>query len=112
LQNLLSNADKYSPEGLPITISVTRRGAALVVSVVDHGAGVPVNEQQNIFRFRYRMAQHRDIAGSGLGLIVCQQLVESWSGEIWYEARPASGATFCFTVPLWDSDAGDVSQMM
>jgi signal transduction histidine kinase len=107
LQNLVSNADKYSPAGAPITISVSRRGEALLVSVSDRGAGIPRVEQENIFRFRYRMEQHRNIAGTGLGLIVCQQLVEGWSGAIWYEARPGYGATFSFTVPLWDAGAGD-----
>jgi signal transduction histidine kinase len=52
------------------------------------------------------MQQHQNIAGTGLGLIVCQQLVGGWSGAIWYEARPGYGATFCFTVPLWETGGG------
>jgi two-component system sensor histidine kinase KdpD len=105
LQNLISNADKYTPEGLPITISVSRSGQNLLISVSDRGAGIPLEEQANVFQYRYRMKKHQGITGTGLGLIVCRQLVKGWSGDIWYESRAGFGATFCFTVPVWEPDA-------
>jgi two-component system sensor histidine kinase KdpD len=104
LQNLVSNADKYSPSGQPIRIAISASDEALVVSVIDSGPGIPLAERQNIFRRRYRLGQHGNQAGMGLGLSVCKKLVEGWSGEIWYESQGASGSTFCFTIPRWEHD--------
>ena len=104
LQNLVSNADKYSPSGQPIRIAISASEEALLVSVIDGGPGIPLAEQQNIFRRCYRLGQHGDQAGMGSGLSICKKLVEGWSGEISYESQGTSGSTFCFTIPRWEHD--------
>ena len=73
----------------------------LLVSVMDNGPGIPLAEQQSIFSRRYRLEQHKNQPGFGLGLTTCKELVDGWAGRIWYEPERVSGSQFCFTVPLW-----------
>jgi PAS domain S-box-containing protein len=104
LTNLLSNAIKYSPEGGAIAVSVTRDGAAgfARVRVQDQGIGIPAAEQAHLFgRFvRAENARTRQIAGTGLGLFLCRELVERHGGEIGFDSVEGQGSTFCFTLPL------------
>jgi two-component system, OmpR family, sensor histidine kinase KdpD len=101
LQNLVSNADKYSPPEAPINIRASEENGLLLVSVMDNGPGIPLAEQQSIFSRRYRLGQHKNLPGSGLGLPTCKELVAGWSGQIWYEPEIDSSSKFCFTVPIW-----------
>ena len=101
LTNLLSNADKYSPAGLPIDISVRRGSEGIEVTVADHGRGIPEEMREVVFdRFR-RLGHHltRDAAGAGLGLHIARRLVEAMGGRIWVGSTPGCGATFTFTLP-------------
>jgi two-component system sensor histidine kinase KdpD len=68
---------------------------------MDKGPGIPVAEQQSIFSRRYRLGQHKDQPGIGLGLPACKELVAGWSGQIWYEPEIDGGSKFCFTMPIW-----------
>jgi two-component system sensor histidine kinase KdpD len=112
LQNLVSNADKYSPPETSITVSASTMDDALIVSVADRGPGIPLREQERIFRNWYRLDRHIDQPGTGLGLPASKALVEGWSGQIWYEPRVGGGSKFCFTLPIWrENFAADLEEL-
>jgi signal transduction histidine kinase len=101
LTNLLSNANKYSPEGGKIQIRAAREGLAVKVTVQDHGIGMTEAEQSRLFTqfFRGESSAVRDQPGWGLGLHVTKRLVEVMGGSIGVESRPGEGSTFWFTQP-------------
>jgi PAS domain S-box-containing protein len=102
--NLLGNAIKYSPEGGPITVTVRAdRAAALVeVRIQDTGIGIPAEQQGKMFQRFARASNVHDhqIAGTGLGLFVCRELVERHGGHIWFNSAEGVGTTFFLTLPL------------
>ncbi len=103
IQNLITNAVKYSPNGGCITLSAVVDGRELVISVADEGLGLPAPELDRIFdRFhRVQSDVSRGIGGTGLGLAICKGLVEAHGGRIWAEsAGVGRGSTFRFTLPL------------
>jgi K+-sensing histidine kinase KdpD len=103
MQNLITNAVKYSPDGGCITLSARVQGRELVVSVADEGLGIPDSEIDKIFdRFhRVQTQLSRGIGGTGLGLAICKGLVEAHGGRIWAESGgDGEGSTFRFTLPL------------
>src|SRR5205807_10523325 len=103
MQNLLTNAVKYSPDGGCITLSGETERRELVISVSDQGLGMPASELERIFdRFhRIQSDVSRGIGGTGLGLAICKGLVEAHGGRIWAEsAGEGKGSTFRFTLPL------------
>jgi K+-sensing histidine kinase KdpD len=103
VQNLLTNAVKYSPDGGCIVLSATCERRELIVSIADQGLGMPAGELDRIFdRFhRVRSTMSRVIGGTGLGLAICKGLVEAHGGRIWAESEgEGKGSTFFFTLPL------------
>ena len=107
LRNLLSNACKYSPLDKPVTISATASASLdseVCVSVKDEGPGIPPDQISLLFGQFVRLK--RDLAGSvrgsGLGLYISKNLVESMDGHIWVESAgiTGEGSRFCFTLPL------------
>jgi signal transduction histidine kinase len=101
VQNLLSNADKYSPAGAPIEVWIGGGPNELTVRVTDSGPGVSPDELQLLFESFYRSAATSNLApGKGLGLAVCRRLVESLGGRIWATNRPSGGLEAGFSVPL------------
>ena len=102
--NLLGNAVKYSPEGGPITVTVRADALAGVaeVRIQDAGIGIPADQQAQLFQRFVRASNVHDhhIAGSGLGLYVCRELVERHGGHIWFESGAGAGTTFFLTFPL------------
>jgi|GEM_PF-2902935 two-component system sensor histidine kinase VicK len=112
-QNLISNANRYSPEKSTITISMVKKGPLAEFSVKDSGIGIPKDVQGRIFNkfFRAENALKLIPEGSGLGLSLVKSLVEEWGGNIWFESDEGKGATFFFTVPLtgMKSRKGDVT---
>lgn len=102
LRNLLSNADKYSPESEPIEISVEVSGDEVVATVSDRGPGVAETDADRIFDRFFRGASTQKVAsGAGMGLAVCKRLVEAMSGTIRAENREGGGLAVTFTVPLY-----------
>ena len=104
LNNLLSNAARYSPEGSPIVVSAVRDGLHVAVSVTDRGRGIPAALLAELFR-KFPRAFDRDTAsgidGSGLGLAICKGIVEAHGGRIRAESDgPGLGARFTFTLPI------------
>jgi signal transduction histidine kinase len=110
IQNLMSNAVKYSPNGGRISLSARLGPRDLTVSVTDEGLGMPASELDKIFERFHRVGGEvaRRIGGTGLGLAICQGLIEAHGGRIWAESEgEGRGSTFRFTLPLLP-EAGDV----
>lgn len=102
LNNLVSNAHKYTGENGRITIRVLVLPAALMVQVQDNGLGISVENQAKLFTqfFRAEDQAVRDQTGWGLGLSIVKKMVEAQGGEIGFESELGTGSTFLFTIPL------------
>ena len=101
MDNLVSNAIKYSPRGGDVTIKGRSSPAEVVVSVSDEGVGIPLDEQERIFHRFYRMEgpETRAVSGTGLGLYLVRAIVEAHGGRIWINSTPGQGATFHVALP-------------
>jgi signal transduction histidine kinase len=102
IYNLLENAAKYSPQGGGIKVTVKPDKEQLVIGVSDRGVGISPADQAKLFAPFQRLEESRPggARGVGLGLLVCQRLVEAHGGRIWVESKPGRGSTFFFTLPL------------
>jgi len=103
LNNLVSNALKYSPLGSTVTLRAHERGRdQVIVEVIDEGLGVPADQAGRLFQKfeRVRSPEHLKIPGTGLGLYICKGIVEGHRGRIWVESEPGQGSTFAFTLPV------------
>jgi two-component system sensor histidine kinase KdpD len=104
LTNLLENAVRYTSPSSPIEITAEVVDSQIMVSITDHGPGIPPDDLERIFDKFYRVLgtarKGTSIMGSGLGLAVCRGLVEAHGGRIWAENRAGGGAVFRFTLPL------------
>jgi len=102
LMNLLNNALKYSEERTAIDISSQVEGQYVLITVSDHGMGVPLDEQMDIFERFMRMERDMNspVRGAGLGLYICRQLIEAMGGQIWVESsgRVGEGSRFIFSL--------------
>jgi signal transduction histidine kinase len=104
LVNLIENAVKYSDAG-QIEVRLNRRNGRVRFSIRDQGPGIPPSHQERIFEKFYRLDPNmtHGVGGTGLGLYICRQLVESMDGNIWVESEPGEGATFSFELPVMPS---------
>ena len=103
MNNLLSNAARYSSESSPIRIAAAHEGVHVAISISDEGRGVPPDLLPHLFRKHVRVGEDRGIRGSGLGLAICKGLVEAHGGRI--KAKSAGsglGTRFTFTIPVAD----------
>lgn len=102
VQNLLSNAIRYSPDQSAIIVSISEKSDFMECAVQDNGIGVPNDQRERMFEkfFRAGNALKMVPEGSGLGLSLAKTLVDGWGGRIWFESQENKGATFYFTVPL------------
>ncbi len=101
LKNLIFNAVDYSPDGAEILISAAKKGRFIEVSVTDHGTVIPANELKSIFDRMYKI-ENRGFGGAegmGLGLHICQRLVEAHGGTIRAESVDPKGTSIRFTLP-------------
>ena len=103
LDNLLSNASKYSPESSTIRVTGTRDGFFVSISVTDEGRGIPSDQLARLFEKYSRIddgGSERKVAGEGLGLAICKGIVEAHGGRIEAESEgEGQGARITFTVP-------------
>lgn len=113
LQNLMTNAIRYSFPGSKVEVGFVHKGSYLEVYVQDHGIGIPKGLEAKIYEkfFRSPGASKMAPEGSGLGLALVKSLVNGWGGKIWHESEEGRGTTFHFTMPLsgMKPKAGDVS---
>lgn len=102
LNNLLTNAIKFTPAGGRIVVSVMRREDEVWVSVVDTGVGIPRADLERIFERFYQVEPHltRRQGGMGLGLPIAKGMVELHGGCIWAESVQGKGSRFTFTLPI------------
>jgi signal transduction histidine kinase len=113
VRNLLENASRYAPVGLPIVIAARHGGAGLEVSVADRGPGVPPEEQARIFQSFHRVGDvETTVSGYGLGLYFADRLVRALHGTIGvdsplYPGTPEPGARFWFSVPIAHAGPGE-----
>jgi len=96
IENLLSNAEKYSPADTTIEARLRANAAGqLELSIRDHGMGLGESETEDVFTAFYRSKEAKQAAsGMGIGLAVCRRIVEAHGGEIWARNYPECGAEF------------------
>jgi two-component system sensor histidine kinase GlrK len=103
LDNLLSNALKFSPEGRTVNLRMVPdvKGGVIHVSVSDTGPGIPPEDLPHIFERFYQghMQARTTVVGSGLGLALAKKIVEAHGGRIWVESELGKGTTVHFTLP-------------
>uniref|UniRef100_A0A8A2VL39 histidine kinase n=2 Tax=Haloterrigena alkaliphila TaxID=2816475 RepID=A0A8A2VL39_9EURY len=107
-ENLLSNAIRYSGAESPrIHVAAERNGTDWIVSVTDEGIGIDPADQERIFEIFEGLPAADGYAGTGIGLAVCERIVERHDGEIWVDSQPGDETTFSFTLPPVDADGDD-----
>ena len=104
ITNFISNALKYSAPGTTIQISCFAADNASQVSVRDEGMGIADKDLGKLFDRYYRVEGHQmhTVAGFGIGLYLCSEIIERHSGKIWVESTVGKGSTFHFSIPIVD----------
>lgn len=100
LNNLLSNAMKYSPDGGKINLDLLCDDNAALFKIKDQGIGIPEQDKQKLFESFQRGSNARTIRGSGLGLAIVKKCVELHGGEIWFDSVVGNGTTFYVKLPF------------
>jgi signal transduction histidine kinase len=101
IQNLLSNAIKFTRENGSIVFRAHPRESEIEVSITDNGVGIKEEDIRKLFRIDSHHTTYgtKDEKGSGLGLLLCREMVERNRGKIWVTSKLGEGTTFSFTVP-------------
>lgn len=105
LTNLISNANKYTPEGGLLTVQALQVDGMIQIKVQDNGLGMTPEDQEKLFSKFFRSADEkvREAPGTGLGLSITKNLIELQGGKIWFESEFRKGTTFYFTTPIASS---------
>ena len=98
LINLLINATKFTPQGSIVLKLEKETDDTVLFTVTDTGCGIPKDRQTNIFQRFEKLNENAQ--GSGLGLSICQLIIEHIGGQIWIDSEYAEGSRFCFTHPI------------
>ncbi|EIZ2752938.1 cell wall metabolism sensor histidine kinase WalK [Listeria monocytogenes] len=109
LDNIISNANKYSPDGGGISFYLKKFEDEIEVSIADEGLGVPDEDLANVFDrfFRVDKARSREMGGTGLGLAIAREVIEAHGGRIWAERNKTKGTIIKFTLPYSDLPEDD-----
>lgn len=101
INNLVSNAIKYSPGQNKIDIYCNKVGNFIKVSITDYGMGITQQDQSKIFDRFYRARDiQKKFPGMGIGLYICHEIIENHDGTLWVESEIGKGSTFNFTLPI------------
>ena len=106
--HLLENAIRYSPPDGPIEVKLWGTGTEAVVSVRDHGPGIPPERQPHVFEPLYEPLPPGDpgyVGVVGMGLHLSWQILEAHGGRIWLDSKPGEGTTFCFSLRLTEASS-------
>lgn len=109
LDNIISNANKYSPDGGRISFYLKKFEDEIEVSIADEGLGVPDEDLANVFDrfFRVDKARSREMGGTGLGLAIAREVIEAHGGRTWAERNKNKGTIIKFTLPYSDLPEDD-----
>jgi PAS domain S-box-containing protein len=102
--NLITNAVKYSPEESAVELTARREGEDAVFQVIDHGIGIPIEDQPRLFEAFHRCSNVGEIPGTGLGLVIVKRCVELHSGTMKIDSEVGRGTTFTVRLPLFMDD--------
>jgi signal transduction histidine kinase len=105
MDNLLSNAFKYSPTSASIAVSLTTDGVTAEIRIADRGVGVPEEERALLFTPFYRTSNASGIRGTGLGLHISRRLAEHHGGRLWLDTSSSTGSTLALALPVARDDA-------
>ncbi|MBI4422503.1 MAG: ATP-binding protein, partial [Elusimicrobia bacterium] len=102
LDNLVSNAIKFTPAGGQVRVGARDRGDAVEVTVSDTGIGIGPDDQQHIFEKFYRAKSRAsaNVPGTGLGLAIAKAVVEKHDGKLWFESEAGRGSKFHVLLPV------------
>jgi signal transduction histidine kinase len=98
--NLISNALKFADDIPVVRVSAEVQGNTAIFAVADNGIGMDPGQAERIFQPFHRLHAEEDYPGTGIGLAVCERIVEQHGGRIWAQSAPKQGSTFRFTLPV------------
>jgi signal transduction histidine kinase len=98
--NLIGNALKFAEDIPVVRVSADVQGATAIFAVTDNGIGMDPAQAERIFQPFHRLHGEEDYPGTGIGLAVCERIVEQHGGRIWVQSAPGEGSTFRFTLPV------------
>jgi len=109
ISNLVENAVKFSLADSVITVAARLKKNNIVISIADHGEGMPKEVMEKLFNRFYQadnvVTGHR--SGTGLGLAICRGIIENHGGKIWVESKVQEGSKFSFSLPIMEENTND-----
>ena len=97
---MIENAIKFSKDKPLITVSATAPPQEWLFAIEDNGIGIEPEYQSQIFDVFQRLHSADDYPGTGMGLAICQKIIQGYEGIIWVESEVGKGSTFFFTLPM------------
>lgn len=102
IENILSNAVKYSNDNGRVVLKLNEKDGNIIIDVIDNGIGIETSDQEKIFAKFYRglNANSKNTSGSGLGLYLVKSYVDYWKGKVWFESEVGRGTSFHVQIPI------------
>jgi signal transduction histidine kinase len=100
LNNIISNACKYSATGSTISVKCKADAQNVVLSISDEGVGINTEDFNRLFERYYRVENNNIVSGFGIGLYLCAEIIKRHDGKIWVESVLGDGSTFHCSLPI------------